>query len=184
MSENSTQFWRLLSRHNIRFHRFSHTRIPLTLHPPHHPTSDTSGPYPWMLFKSHLINVSKHYYHSQLSSVAQLGHVQLFATPWTVAYQASLSITKSWRLFKLMSIKLVMSFNHLFLCHPLLLLPSVFPSIKVFSNESVLCMMWAKYWNSYEYWTSYKPSLFSAVNIYLFLLSKFSNVIFYSWNNF
>ena len=66
-------------------------------------------------------------------------------TPWTAACHASLSITNSWSLFKLMSINLVMPSNHLILCHPLLLLPSVFPSIKVFSNESVLHIRWPKY---------------------------------------
>ena len=69
-------------------------------------------------------------------------HVRLFETPWTAALQASLSITKSQSLLKPMSIELVMPSNHLILCHPLLLLPSIFPSIRVFSNESVLCIRW------------------------------------------
>ena len=69
------------------------------------------------------------------------------ATPWTAARQASLSITNSWSLLKLVSIKLVMPSNHLILCLPLLLLPSVFPSIRVFSNESVLHIRWPKYWS-------------------------------------
>ena len=73
--------------------------------------------------------------------------VRLFATPWTAARQASLSITNSWSLLKLMSIALVMPSNHLILCRPLLLLPSVFPSIRVFSNESVLHIRWPKYWS-------------------------------------
>ena len=81
------------------------------------------------------------------SSVKSLSHVQLFANPWTVAGQASLSITNSWSLLKLMSIKLVMPSNHLILCHPLLLLPSTYPSIRVFPNESVLCIRWPKYWH-------------------------------------
>ena len=71
-------------------------------------------------------------------SVQSLSCVRLFATPWTVACQASLSITDSWSLLKLMSIVLVMLSNHLNVCHPLLLPPSIFPSIRVFSNESVL----------------------------------------------
>ena len=70
--------------------------------------------------------------------VQLLSYVHLFATPWTAAHQASLSFTISWSLLKLMSIELVMSFNHLILYHPLLLLPSIFPSIQVFSNESAL----------------------------------------------
>ena len=69
------------------------------------------------------------------------------ATPWTAAHQASLSITTSWSLFKLMFIESVLSSNHLILCHPLLLLPSIFPTIRVFSNESVLCIKWPKYWS-------------------------------------
>ena len=83
----------------------------------------------------------------QFISVQLLSHVQLFATPWTAACQASLSITNSQSLLRLMFIELVMSSNHLILCRPLLLLPSIFPSIRVFSNESVLCTRWPKYWS-------------------------------------
>ena len=83
----------------------------------------------------------------QLSTVQSLSRVQLFATPWTAAGQASLFITKSWSLLKLMSMELVMPSNHLILCHPLLLLPSIFPSIRVFSNESALRIRWPKYWS-------------------------------------
>ena len=79
--------------------------------------------------------------------VKSLSRVRLFATPWTTARQASLSITNSRSLLKLMSIELVMPSNHLILCRPLLLLPSVFPSIRVFSNESVLRIRWPKYWS-------------------------------------
>ena len=80
------------------------------------------------------------------SSVQLLNHVQLFATPWTAACQSVLSITNSWSLLKLMSTELVMPSNHLILCCPLLL-PSVFPSIRVVSNESVLLIRWPKCWN-------------------------------------
>ena len=80
----------------------------------------------------------------QFSSVAR--HVQLFATPWTAAHQTSLSITNSRSLLKLMSIESVIPPNHLILCHPLLLPPSIFPNIGVFSNESLLCIRWPKYW--------------------------------------
>ena len=83
----------------------------------------------------------------QFSSVQLLSHVRLFATPWTAARQASLSITNSQSLLKLMSIELVMLSNHLILCHPLLLLPPIPPSIRVFSNESVLPIRWPKYWS-------------------------------------
>ena len=80
-------------------------------------------------------------------SVQSLSHVWLFATPWTTAQQASLSITNSWSLPKLMSIELVMPSNHLILCLPLLLLPPIPPSIRVFFNQSTLHMRWPKYWN-------------------------------------
>ena len=83
----------------------------------------------------------------RVSSVQSLSRVQLFVTPWTTACQASLSITDSWSLLKLMSIKSVMPSNHLIFCRPLLLLPSIFPSIRVFSNELVLCIRWPKYWS-------------------------------------
>ena len=81
------------------------------------------------------------------SSVQLLSHIWLFATPWTAACQTSLSNTNSQSLLKLMSIESVMPSNHLILCHPLLLPPSVFPSIRVFSNESVLHIRWPKYWS-------------------------------------
>ena len=82
-----------------------------------------------------------------VSSFQSLNHVQLFVTPWTAARQASLSITNSQSLLKLMSIELVMPSNHFILCHPLLLLPLIFPSIRDFSNESILCIRWPKYWS-------------------------------------
>ena len=99
----------------------------------------------------------------QFSSVTQ--SCPIFATPCTTAHQASLSITNSQSLLKLMSIESVMPSNHLILCHALFLLPSIIPSIKVFSNESVLCIMWPKYWsfsfsispsNEYSGWISSK----------------------------
>ena len=79
------------------------------------------------------------------SSVQSLSRVRLFATPWTAACQASLSITKSWNLLKLMSIDSVMTSDHLILCRPLLFPPSAFPSSRVFSSESILCIRWPKY---------------------------------------
>ena len=94
----------------------------------------------------------------QFSSVAQSCPNRLFATPWTATYQASLAISNSQSLLKRMSMESVMPSNHLILCHPLLLLPSVFPNIRVFSNVSVLLIRWPKYWSfsfgispSYEY---------------------------------
>ena len=83
----------------------------------------------------------------QFSSVHSLSTVQLFVTPWTAAHQASLSITNSQSLLKLMSIESLMPSNHLILCHPLLLLPSIFPRIRVFSNESAIHIRWPKYWS-------------------------------------
>ena len=83
----------------------------------------------------------------QFSSVQLLSRVRLFATPWTAARQASLSITNSQSLLKLMSIELMMPSNHLILCHSLPLPPSIFPTIRVFFNESVLCIRWPKYWS-------------------------------------
>ena len=83
----------------------------------------------------------------QFSSVQSLSHVRLFVTPWTAARQSSLSIINSQSLPKLMSIEPVMPSNHLILCRPLLLLPSIFPSIRVFSNESALRIRWPKYWS-------------------------------------
>ena len=82
-----------------------------------------------------------------VSSVQSLNRVQLFVTPWTAARQTSLSIANSWSLPKPMSIESVMPSNHLILCRPLLLLPSIFPSIRVFLNESALRMRWPKYWS-------------------------------------
>ena len=82
----------------------------------------------------------------QFSSVQLLSHVRLFVTPWTAEHQASLSITNSWSSFKLTSIESMMPSNHLILCRPLLLLPPIPPSIRVFSNESTLHMRWPKYW--------------------------------------
>ena len=91
----------------------------------------------------------------QIRSDQSLSRVRLFATPWIAARQASLSITNSWSLIKLMSVASVMPSNYLTLCHPLLLPPSIFPSIRVFSNKSILCIRWPKYW-SFSY--SISPS--------------------------
>ena len=84
---------------------------------------------------------------ADFSSIQSLSGIWLFETPWTAARQASLSFTNSWSLLKLMSIESVVPSNHLILCCPLLFLPSIFPSIMVFSNESVLCIRWPKYWS-------------------------------------
>ena len=94
-----------------------------------------------------LMNLTEHCLPETISSVQSLSHVQLCATPWTAARQASLSITNSQSLIKVMSVELVMPSNHLILCRPLLLLPSIFPSIRVFSNEPALHIRWPKYWS-------------------------------------
>ena len=94
-----------------------------------------------------LISGSSAFSKSSFSSVQSFSHVRLFVTPWNAVRQASLSIANSWRFLKLMSIKSVMPSNHLILCRPLLLLPSIVPSIRVFSNKSVLCNRWPKYWS-------------------------------------
>ena len=90
------------------------------------------------------VSIEKHYV---FSLVQLLSPVRFFVTPWTAAHQASLSITNSRSLLKLMSVELVMPSNHLILCHSLLLLPSIFPSTRIFSNESVLQIRWPKYWS-------------------------------------
>ena len=100
--------------------------------------------YTWLLEKS-------------IAVVQSLRHVWLFVTPWTATRQASLSFTINWSLLKLMSTELVMPSDHLILCHPLLLLPSIFPSISVRSNESVLCIRWPKYW-SFSFSFSISPT--------------------------
>ena len=97
------------------------------------------------LFSARILSLSPFF--SPLSSVSSVSQSCLFATLWTAAHQAFLSITNSGSLPKLISIELVMPSNHLILCHPLLLPPSIFPSIRVFSNESVLHMRWPKYWS-------------------------------------
>ena len=114
------------------------------------------GPYPWLfltgLHKSSILfsrrgRVLPFQLSVGLGSVQSLSHVQLVVTPWIAARQASLSITNSWSSLKLMSIESVMPSSYLILFHPLLLLPPIPPSIRVFFNESTLRMRWAKYWS-------------------------------------
>ena len=97
----------------------------------------------WMLNQSYIHGAN----YTWFSSVQSLSRVRLFVIPWTAAHQASLSITNSWSLPKLMPIESVMPSNHFILFCPLLLLPSIFPSIRVFSNESALPIRWPKYWS-------------------------------------
>ena len=129
------------------------------------------------------IYVFIYFYILNICSVQSVSCVRLFATPWTAVYQASLSVTNSWSLLKLMSINLVMLFNHLILWCPLLLLPLIFPSIRVFSNESVLCIRWPKYCSfSFSISPSNEHSELISFRIDLILQSKglsgvFSNTI-------
>ena len=117
----------------------------------------------------------------QINSVQSLSHVWLFVTPWTAACQASLSITNSQSLLKLMSIESVMSSNHLTLCRPLLLLPSILSSIRVFSNESTLCVRWPKYW-SFSFSPSNQHSRLISFRWtgLIFLLSKWLSRVFFN----
>ena len=109
-------------------------------------TSEPPGKSSLVIRKVQITTIVRYYY-TPISSVQLLSCVRLFAIPWTAARQASLSLTNSQSLLKLMSIGSVMPSNHLILCHPLLLLPSIFPCIRVFSNESVLPTRWPKYWS-------------------------------------
>ena len=128
----------------------------------------------------------------QFSSVQSLSCVRLSATPWTAARQASLSITNSQSLLKLMSIKSVMLSNHLIFCRPLLHLPSIFPSIRVFSNESVLCIKWPKYWtfsfslspsNEYSGLISFRIDWLDILAVQgLYLLISFRRILEILWN--
>ena len=106
--------------------------------------------YMYMYTHTYIVHVNLFIYkslESLISSVQFLNCVRLFATPWTAACHASLSITNSWNLLKLMYIESTMPFNHLILCCPLILLSSIFPSIRIFSNESALRIRWPKYWS-------------------------------------
>ena len=122
---------------------------------------------------------------TKFSSVQSLSHVHLFSTPWPASCQTSLYITNSWSLLILMSIELVRPSNHLILCHPLLLPPSIFPSIRVFSNESVLRIRWRKYW-SFSFRFSISPSneysglIFLGLNGWIFLQSEGLSRVFSS----
>ena len=98
------------------------------------------------MMKFQLAFLNPYYPQTQFTSIQSLSHVRLFVNPWTAACQASLSIANSWSLHKLMSIESVILCNHL-ICHPLLLPPSIFPSIRVFSDESVLHIRWPNYWS-------------------------------------
>ena len=128
------------------------------MYSPHHHPHPTATPlisssFTWINWYFHLWSQIPLKEIFTFSSVQLLSHVRLFVTPWTTAHQTSLSITTSRSPPKPMSIELVMPSNHLILCHLLLLLPSIFPNIRVFSNESALLIRWPKYW-SFSFITS------------------------------
>ena len=106
----------------------------------------------------HRVDIQGIFAHLDVVVVQWLSHVQLFATPWTATRQASLTFIISWSLLKLMSIESVMPSNHLILCHPLLLLPSISPSIRVFSSESAISIRWPKFWSFFSISPSNKCS--------------------------
>ena len=139
---------------------------------------------PVSLFCLGLFYFSIHLGLHQFSSVQSLIHVQLFATPWTVGHQSSLSITNSQSLLKHMAIELVMSSSYLLLWYPLVLLPSIFPSIRVFSNESVLHIRWPKCWsfsfnispsNEYSVLISFRVDWFDLLEVQGTLKSLFQH---------
>ena len=124
--------------------------------------------------------------HFQFRSVHLLSCVRLFATPWTAAHQAFLSLTNSWSLLKLMSIESGMPSNHLILYCPFLLPPSIFPSTRVFSNESVLCIRWPKYWSfsfsisTFNEYSGLISSLYSGLTGLISLQSKGLSRVFFN----
>jgi len=116
----------------------------------------SSGDHQWVILTLLTLLASELCFNIQFSSVQSLSRVWLFATPWIAARQASLSITNSRSSLRLTSIESVMPSSHLILCRPLLLLPLIPPSIRVFSNESTLCMRWPKYWS---WWWTGRPGV-------------------------
>ena len=117
-------------------------------------------------------------YSLQFSSVQSLSHVQLFATQWITSCQASLPIINSWNLPKLMSIEAVMPYNYLSLCCPILLLSSIFPSIRVFSNESAFCIRWPKYWSfSFNIVLPMNTQNWSISNFQIYSIANYSHYV-------
>ena len=135
-----------------RIHHYGLLQSSFTAPPKITASSIHSTPFPSPLTIHHLIISTAllfpecHVIGFIFAVIQSLSHVQVFATPWTAAHQASLSFTISWSLLKLVSVESVMPADHLILCHPLLLLPSTFPSIRVCSIESVLDIRWSKHW--------------------------------------
>ena len=115
------------------------------IHPSTHPYMQQAF-FEYLLCERHMLGTEEDF-----SSVQFLSCIWAFVTPWTAVRQASLSITNSWSLLKVMFVESVMPFNHLILCCPLLLLPSILPSIRVFGNESVLRIRWPKYWSLFHH---------------------------------
>ena len=150
--------WSVFSHfHVISFSSSVNKKTGFSIHSPSSPTNWSQNktlPLPPLAFSSSVQWTSHWFLSDRCPSIAYvsqsvqlLSHARFFVTPWIAAHQASLSITNSWSLLKHMSIKSVMPSSHLILCRPLLLLPPTPPSIRVFSNESALCMRWPKYWS-------------------------------------
>ena len=147
-AHGSVQFSRSVVSDSLQPHGLQHTRPPCPSPTPRvYSNSCTLGWWCLVSYFDLFFDIFRNFGRIHISSVQLLSRVWLFATPWTAARQASLSITNSQSLLKLMYIESVMPYNHLILCHPLLLSPSIFPSIRVFSNESVLHIRWQKYWS-------------------------------------
>ena len=138
-----------LKNHLLPFYKHTHVFlvIPYLASSAIHPNINVFSLYIILSLQDSVLLINSYYLIFKFTGVQSLSHVWLFATPWTAAPQASLSITNSQSLCKLMSIESVMPSNHLILCHSLLLLPSIFLNIRVFSNESALRIRWPKYWS-------------------------------------
>ena len=143
---SSVQFSRSVVSDSLRPHESQHTRPPCPSPTPGvHSDSSPSSRWCHPAISFSVVPFSS--CPQSLPASESFPMSQLFAPPWTAVCQASLSITNSWSLLKLMSIESVMPSNNFILCHPLLLPPSIFPSIRAISNESVLCIRWSKYWS-------------------------------------
>ena len=177
--QDTVQFSRSVVSHSLQPHGLQHTRLPCPSPTPRVcsnscPPSPRCHPTISFLIREAYLEV----FHpgvellGHVIVVQLLSHVQFFATPWTAAQQASLSFTISWSLLKFMAIESVILYNHLILCLPLLLLPSIFSSIKVFSNEKALHIRWPKYWsfsispsNEYSELIAFRNDLFDLLAV-------------------
>ena len=143
-TQNRTTLWRSVPLLGVYLEK---TVIPEDTHPSVHSSTKRSQDMEPAKTSTNSWMDKKDGVHIHSTILQSLSRVRLFATPWITACQASLSITNSWSSLRLTSIESVMPSSHLILCRPLLLLPPIPPSIRVFSNESILCMRWPKYWS-------------------------------------